>query len=128
MRIKEACHARDHFDPVARELGLRDVDLGLDHVLDPKSEVRHGDLFFHPVVHAVNILVVVAGQVQHGLPDCLAGNRAGIDGSSADDLPLFDDRRAFAALGALNGGALSGGSRTDDKKVVGLHALNSVPI
>ena len=128
MRIEETRHARDHLDSVASELGLRDVDLRLDHVLDPKSEVRHGDLFFHAVVHPVNILIVVAGQVQHGLPHRLAGNRAGIDAGPADHLPLFDERHPFAGLGALNGGALSGGSRTDDDKIVGLHALNPAPV
>ncbi len=46
VRIDETGDAVQHFDAVARKLRLGDVDLGLDHMLDPEGQVRHGDLFF----------------------------------------------------------------------------------
>jgi hypothetical protein len=44
--IFEAAPRREHLDVVARELGLGDVDLGLDDVLDAEGEVGHGDRSF----------------------------------------------------------------------------------
>ena len=63
-----------------------DVDFGLDHVLDAEGQIRHGDLFFHAVVDAVDALVVVAGKMQHGFAHGLAGNGAGVDADAADAL------------------------------------------
>ena len=81
-----------HLDVVARELRLGDVDLGLDDVLDAEGQVGHRDLFLHPVVHAVDGLVVVAGEMQHGLAHGLGGDGAGVDADAADDLAHLDER------------------------------------
>ncbi len=95
-------------DVVARQLRLDHVHLGLDHVLDPEGQIRHGDLFLDAIVDAVDVLVVVAGQVQDGLAKGLAGNRAGVDANSPNHLPPLDERHALAHLRALDGRALSG--------------------
>ena len=42
-----------HFDSVARELRLGDVDFSLDDGLDAEGQVGHGDFFLDPVVDAV---------------------------------------------------------------------------
>ena len=111
----------DHLDAVARELRLRDVDFGLDHLVDAEAEVRHRDLFLHVVVDAVDALELEAGKMQHRFPHGLAGDRAGVDARAADDFPLLDHRHLAPALRALNGRALSRGSGPDDDEVVGLH-------
>ncbi len=94
--VFEAGDTDQHLDVVARELGFGDVDLGLDHVLDAEGEVRHGDAFLHPVVHAVDGLVVVAGEVEDGLAHGLGGDGAGVDAGAADDLAHLDESDLFA--------------------------------
>ena len=124
---RPAC-AVDHVDAVAGELRLRDVDFGLDHVLHAEGEVRHGDLFLDPVVDAVDALVAVAGEVQHGFAHGLAGDGAGVDAGAADDLALLDDGHALAVLGALDGRPLAGRPRADHDEIVLLHAIVMVPV
>ena len=79
-----------HIDAVARKLRLRDVDFGLDHLVDAEAEVRHGDLFLDVIVDAVDALVLEAGKMQHGFAHGLAGDGAGVDAGAADDLALLD--------------------------------------
>ncbi len=123
-RVFEAGDADQHLDVVARELRFGDVDLGLDDVLHAEGEVRHGDAFLHPVVHAVDGLVVVAGEVQHGLAHGLRGDGAGVDAGAADHLAHLDQRDLLAQLGAIDGGALACGAGADDDQVVNTtHAL-----
>ena len=98
VRIDEAGHAEQHLDVVARKLRHGDVDLGLDHVLHAEGQIRHGDLFFHAVVDAVDVLVVVAGKVQHRFAHGLAGNGAGVDADAADALAPFDQSHALARI------------------------------
>ena len=66
MRVDEAGDAMNDIDAVAGKLRLSDVHFGLDHRLDAECQVGHGDLFLDLVVHAVEGLEVVAGQVHHG--------------------------------------------------------------
>jgi hypothetical protein len=117
--VFKAGHADQHLDVVARELGLGDVNLGLDDVLNAEGEVRHGDAFLHAVVHAVDGLVVVAGEVEHGLAHGLGGDGSGVDAGAADDLARLDERDALAHLGGEDGGALAGGAGSDHDEVVG---------
>ena len=119
--IDEAGAPDDHLHAVARELRLRDVDLGLDHLVDAEAEVRHRDLFLHVIGDAVDALELEAGKMQHRFPHRLAGDRAGVDARAADDFPLLDDRDLAPALRALNGGALPGRAGPDDDEVVGAH-------
>src|SRR5580704_6093910 len=90
-------------------------------MLDAKRQVRHGDLFFDSIVHAIDVLVVIAGQMQHGLAKGLAGDRTGIDAHTADyRAPLYHSH-AFTHLGALNSRALPRWSGADNDQIVGLH-------
>ena len=89
-RIDELRHARNHIDAVSRKLRLRHIDLGLDHMLDPEQQIRHRNFFLHAVVDAVDVLVMVAGQVQHGFPHRLAGNGAGVDTAAPESGNFFD--------------------------------------
>ena len=123
--VVEAGDADEHLDVVARELRLGDVDFGLDDVLHAEGEVRHGDAFLHPVVHAVDGFVVVAGEVQHGLAHGLGGDGAGVDAGAADDLAHLDQRDLLAQLGGIDGGALAGGTGADDDQIVNTaHAVS----
>ncbi len=121
--IEEAGAAEHDFHAVARELRLGDVHLGLDHLVDPETEVGHGDLFLHVVVDAVDALVLEAGEVHDGFAHGLAGDGPGVDAGAADDLAALDDRHLAAALGRLNGGALSRRSGADNDDVVFLHSV-----
>ncbi len=96
--IDEARLTREHLDVVARELGVSDVDLGPDDVLDAKQKIGHRDLFLHPVVHPVDGLIVVAREVNYRLPHGLAGNGAGVDADAAEDFALLNQRDILAGL------------------------------
>ena len=122
--IDEAGDAVDDVDAVARELGLGDVDLGLDDGLDAEGEVGHGDFFLDPVVHAVDRLVVVAGEVHDGFAHGFGGDGAGVDADAADDGAGLDDGDALLHLGGGHGGTLAGRPGSDDDQVVldGAHA------
>ena len=80
----------DHFDAIARKLGLGDVGFSLDDVLDAEAQVPHGDLFLHAVADAIDALILEPGEVQHGLAHGLAGDGAGIDAGTADHFTPFD--------------------------------------
>ncbi len=120
--IDELRHAGDQLDAVSRELRLGDIDFGLDHVLDPEQKIRHRDFLFHAVVDAVNVLVIITREMQHGLTHGLAGNGAGVDAASAERGDLFDQRDALPELRALDGGSLPGRPRADHDHVESWHA------
>ena len=109
------------FDVVARQLGLDHIHFGFDHMLDAKSQVRHGDLVLDAIVHAIDVLVVIAGKMKHGLAEGLAGNCACVDTHSAHHFATLHQSHRFAHLGALDGRALSRRSGADNNKIVGLH-------
>ena len=108
-------------DAVARKLRLGDVDFGLDHVLDPEEQVRHRDLVLHAIVDAVDVLVIEAGEVQHGFAHGLARDGACVDADASDAIQFFDQRDFLSKLGALDGGSLPGRAGADDNQIVGLH-------
>ena len=118
VRIDEPGNAVHHVDAVARQLRFGHVHLGLDHRLHAEGQVRHGDLFLHPVVHAIDGAVVVAGQVQHRLAHGLGGNGAGVDAHAANHLPGLDHSHAFAHLGRGHGGSLPRRPGTDNDEVI----------
>ncbi len=120
-RIQEPGAAHDHFYAIARQLGLGNIHLGLDDLLDPKAEVGHQDLFLDVIIAAVDALVLEAGEVHHGLAHRLARDGSGVDTGAADDFALLDDGDAPAAFCALNRRALAGGTGTDDDDVEFLH-------
>ena len=121
VRVREAGGAAEQCNAVAGELRLRDVDLVLDHLLNPEGQVRHGDLFLHPVVDAVDALVLEARQMQDRLTHRLAGDGAGIDARAADDILALDERDAPALLGGVDGCPLTGWSGADHHEVERLH-------
>ena len=104
--------AADQLDIVARQLRLDDVHFGLDHMLDAECQVGHRDLFFDAIVDAVDVLVVIAGKMEHGFAEGLAGNCAGVDTHPAHHFTALDQSDALAHLRALNGRALSGRARS----------------
>ena len=100
-----------------------DVDLGLDHVLHAERQIRHRDLFLHAVVDAVDVLVVVAGKMQHRFAHGLAGNGAGVDADAAHAPRAFSTSATrFPDFARLNRGPLPGRPRADHDHVEGLHA------
>src|SRR5258708_21922416 len=109
VRIYELRNAVDHFDVVARQLRLDHIDFGLDHVLDPERQVLHRDLFLDPVINTVDVLVVVAGEMQHGFADSFAGNSAGVDADAPHHFAPLDQANSFTRLSALDGRALTRG-------------------
>ena len=88
-----------------------------------KDQIRHGDLIFHAVVDAVDILVAVAGQMQDRLAHGLGGDGSGVDAGAAYHLALFDDRDAPAAFRGLDRRPLSRRTRAEDDHVKGLHTI-----
>ena len=118
LRIRETRRAGQHLDAVARKLRLRDIDLGLDHVLHAERQIRHRDLFFHPVVDAIDVLILVSREMQHRFAHGLAGDGAGVDAGAADHFALFDQRDLLAGFGALYSRPLPGGAGADDDQIV----------
>jgi hypothetical protein len=106
--ILEPRHPDQHLDVVARQLRLRHVHFRFDHVLDPERQVLHRDLFLHPVRHAINVAVVVARQMHHGLAHRLARNGACIDTNSTHHLAPLRQRDTLPRLGRLNRRPLPG--------------------
>src|SRR5579863_10321019 len=123
-RVGQMRDSMDDVDAVARELGLGDVHLGLDHGLDAKGEIGHGDYFFHAIIHAVHGAVVVAGKMEDGFAHGLGGDGAGVDAHAPDHGPAFDHDHALFHLGSGHGGALPGWPGADDDQVIldGAHA------
>src|SRR5258708_820446 len=109
VRVYELRNAVDHFDVVARQLRLDHIDFGLDHVLDAERQILHRDLFLDAVINAVNVLVVVAGKMQHGFADGLAGDGAGVDADASHNFAPLDEANFFTRLSALDGRALARG-------------------
>src|SRR5262249_40365550 len=94
-------------------------------MLYPKRQVRHGDLFLDAIVDAIDALVMIARKMQHGFAKRLAGNRSRVDAHASDDIAPLDNSYTFAHLRALNGGALSGRTRTDHDQIIILHCDQS---
>ena len=125
--IDEAGDSVHHVDAVARELRFGHVDFGLDHRLHAEGKIRHGDLFLHPVVDAVDGAVVVTAEMEHGLAHGFGGDGTGVDAYAAHHLPGLDHGYAFAHLGRGHGGPLARGPGTDNDQVVlnGAHGFLS---
>ncbi len=121
VRIDKTRDAGDQLDIVARQLGLDHIHFGLDHMLDAKRQVRHGDLVLDAIVHAIDVLVVIAGEMKYGLAEGFAGDCACVDTHPAHHFTTLHQSHLLAHLGALNGRALPRWSGADNNKIVGLH-------
>lgn len=121
MRIEKAGGAGADFDAVAGELCADDVHFRLDDADGAEGEIGHGDAFLHAIVTAVNALILIAGEMQDGFANGLAGDCASVDGGAADDFELLDEGGAFAEFGGLNGSALASRPGTNDDEIVLFH-------
>src|SRR5580704_17079666 len=90
-------------------------------MLRAEGEVRHGDLFLHAIIHAVNALVLKAREMQDCFADSFAGDGPGVNCRATDYFQLFDESRAFAELHRLNRRALSRGTGAEDNEIVTFH-------
>src|SRR3954447_196345 len=86
----ETRYTSKNFYPVPGELSLRNVNLSLNNVLYPEGKISHRDLFFNSITYAINVLVIVAGQMQDSLPHRLTRDGSSIDTSPADNLPSLN--------------------------------------
>ena len=91
-------------------------DLALDDARDVADQLRHAGA---PAV-AVGVLAVEPG-ARVDAPDRFAeglrGDGARVDAHAADGPLALDDGDAFAQLGGLDGGALSGGTAADADEI-----------
>ncbi len=126
FRVDEMRHAVDYVNAIARQLSFSDVDLGLDHTLDPEGQVSHADFFLDAVIHAIHVPVVVAGEMQYGFAHRLGWNGSGVDADAADNGPRLHDGNFLLELGGGYRGALPGGSGTNyDQVIFSAHAFFS---
>ena len=107
--VDEAPGAVQQLDPVAVELAADDLGLAADDVRRTGQQVLDGDVLLDPVVLAVEVAHVHAGQVEDGLAQGLGRDRAGVDADAADHVAALDDRRALAQLGRGDGRLLPPG-------------------
>src|SRR5689334_9350123 len=70
-------------------------------MLHAEREISHCDFFFHPVADAVDVLIVVSGQMKHGLAHRFTRDSSRVDANAADDFSPFDQRYSLARLSAL---------------------------
>src|ERR1700723_2267617 len=117
-RIFEARHAYQHLDVVARKLRLSNVDFGLDHVPQPEPQVRHRDPFLHAVVHSIDGLVVVPGEMQPRLAHCLRRNGSRADARAAHHLAHLPQRDLLTQLCCVDRGPLPSRAGPDDDQIV----------
>ena len=117
----------DHVDAVAGELGVGYVHFSLDDGLNAEGQVGHGDLFFDPVVDAVECAVVVAGEVEDGFAHGFGGDGAGVDADASDKGTGLDNDHALLDFGSGHCGALPGRPGADNDQVIidGAHASAS---
>ncbi len=116
--VDEATGAVQQLDPVAVELAADDLGLAADDVRRPGEQVLDGDVLLDPVVLAVEVTHVHAGQVEDGLAQGLRRDRARVDADAADHVPAFDDGRALAELGRGDGRLLPSRAGAEDEQVV----------
>jgi len=73
VRIEKAGRSRKDIDAVARKLRANHIDFRLDDVQRAEGKIRHGDLFLHAIIYAVNALILIPGKVQDRFADGFAG-------------------------------------------------------
>src|SRR5882724_10829455 len=92
-------------------------------MLDAETQVRHRHGFIVVVICSVKILVVKTGKMQNRFSHRLAGDCACIGTHSSHRVESFNNGDAFSCFYALNRGALSAGSRTDNDQIKRLHSV-----
>jgi len=132
MRVLKAGLAGDDLDLVAAHVLADDLHLGADDLLAARDQVLDGDLgppasapaFARAV--AVKSALLDAGQVQHGLPQRLAGDGPGVGADAAEDAVALDEGDALAELGRLDRGLLPRRPAADDEHIDVLHRVSCV--
>jgi len=119
---RKLARAKINFHAVAGKLRLGNIDFGLNHLVDPRPQVRHGDLFFDFVVDAVDALGIGTRKDAAPLPawSCWESSPCLMQ-APAHDLALLDHHHPMAELRPLNSRPLSGRSGADYDEVVYLH-------
>ena len=105
--VTEAGLTGNEVNPVAHQLISHHVGLLADDVLGPGQQIRGGDLVLDAVAGAVELALIHAGQVEHGLAQRLGRDGAGVDAHAAEHRTLFDDRDRFTQLGCGDRGFLA---------------------
>jgi hypothetical protein len=103
VRANEAGRAVEHTDAVSFELLSDDGHLSVDDRVHTLQQVGAADLLFEFVVASVEGALAVAGQVEHGLAERLAGDGADVQRHAARHLSAVNNRHAFAELGRGDG-------------------------
>src|SRR5581483_3942168 len=80
-------------------------------------QVGDADLLLEFEVAAVKGALAVAGQIEYGFAQRLAGNGSGVQGHPADPLAAVNDRHAFAEFGRGNRALLAGRAAADDDQI-----------
>ena len=116
VRVFEGGAAVHEAHVVARHHVVHHVDFALDDARDVGDQLRHAGA---PAL-AVSVLGRRAwGASRRGGPLRGTSSRDGarVDAHAADSPLAFDDGDAFAQLGGLDGGALSGGTAADADEI-----------
>ncbi len=121
VRVEEARGADGGLHRIAGELVLQHIDLVVEGHVQACHQVLGGDVLLHPVGAAVEAALAPAGQVEHGFPQRLRGDGAGVDRYAADAPTFLHHEDGAAELRRLDGGAAAGGATADDDEVVGVH-------
>jgi len=118
MRPHKRAFRGQHFDAVAHQLVARDVNFVADHMVGAEQQVIHRDVLLDGVRRAVHPALAVAGEVQHGLAQRLAGGGPAVDAHPADHGFALDEGHALVQFGSLDRRALSGRAGADHHHVV----------
>ena len=122
--VEEGRLALNKGHAVAAELVLHDLDFVPNDLVESGDEVLHRQVLLEGVADAVDVPLAKSREVEHGLPKGFAGNGAGVDRRASDVRGPLDHHGALAQLGGLDGGAVTGGTRPDNRYVVSLQALS----
>src|SRR5262245_36419852 len=114
VRAGKAGGAVQHDHSVSSELLSDDGHLTGDDRIHALHQICDADLLFEFVVAAVKGALAVAGQIEHGFAERLAGDGSRVQRHTADHLAAVNNRHALAELGACYRALLTGGAAADD--------------
>ena len=93
-------------------------DTDSDDVVGAEEQVVDGDVLLDGIRRAVDAADLVAGEVDDGFAEGLAGDGAGVDACAADGGAAFGDGDAFVQAAGLDGGADAAGAGTNHEEVI----------
>src|SRR5271169_2173664 len=80
-------------------------------------EIVNGKIFLERIINSIKPALFQPGKIKRGLPQRLAGDRAGVDAASAHVLCPFNDRDAFAEIGGLRARFFAGGAAANHNQI-----------